>query len=284
MEKTYRIPEAALFATPLPRETKTYKPVSHREIADTTLEAIHRAGFKLGKQEYSAAVDGQMANARYTIVDVADSEMQLEIGWQNSYNKKLTLKFAIGTRIFICQNGCVSGNLGAFKRKHTGDVVPFSHERIIEAIKGSADTFKEIQSQRDFMKTIEASKQVQAELLGRMYIEEDILKSTQLEIIKRELKTPTFDYGCPNSLWELYNHTTFAMKEVHPALWMDNHIRVHNFFNKYGILPPPGIEEIEVVEEEIVIESPTVDPAQVSILDEIEERSVTRGSWTRERV
>jgi hypothetical protein len=267
MEKTYRIKEAALFATPLPMETRTYKPVSHREIADVTLEAIHKAGFKLGKQQYSAAYDGEIANARYTITDVADSEMQLEIGWQNSYNKKLTLKFAIGSRIFICDNGCVSGDMGAFKRKHTGGVVDFSHERIIESIKRSADTFKEIQSQRDFMKTIEASTQVQAELIGRMYIQEEIIKGSQLAIIRDELKKPSFDYGCPNSLWELYNHTTFAMKEVHPSLWMDSHIKIHNFFNKYGILPPPGIED-EDMEEEVII--PKVDPSQTSLLDEIE--------------
>ena len=174
MEKTYRVPEATLFATPLPMETRTYKPVSHKEIADTTLESIHKAGFKLDKQEYSSAQDGMIANARYTISDVADSEMQLEIGWQNSYNKKLTLKFAIGTRIFICQNGCVSGDMGAFKRKHTGDVVDFAPSAIIKAIERSGDTFKDIQYQRDLMKDIETTRQVQAELLGRMFIEHDL--------------------------------------------------------------------------------------------------------------
>jgi hypothetical protein len=268
MEKTYRVPEARLFATPLPRETKTYKPVSHRMLADTTMEAIHKAGFKIGKQEYMAAVDGQVASARYTVTDVADSEMQLEIGWQNSYNKKLTLKFAIGTRIMICQNGCVSGNLGAFARKHTGDVLPFSHERIIEAIKGSGETFRQIQEQRDMMKSIEASSQVQAELLGRMYFEEEILKSTQIEIIKRELKKPTFDYGCPDSLWELYNHTTFAMKEIHPTLWMDNHIKVHNFFNGAIMMPaPPPPGEGEDVPDDEEPQTTVVDPAQISLLE-----------------
>jgi hypothetical protein len=64
-----------------------------------------------------------------------------------------------------------------------------------------------------------------------------LIRSTQLNIIKRELKAPTHDYGASGSLWELYQFTTFAMKEVHPSLWMNNHIEAHGFFvNAAGIL------------------------------------------------
>lgn len=97
----YLTPEAELFSVPIPKTTRTYKAVSHRELSDVTLEAIHGAGFKLNKQHLTSAREGQVANGRYTIENVADSEMQLEIGWQNSYDKTLSLKFAIGTRILV---------------------------------------------------------------------------------------------------------------------------------------------------------------------------------------
>lgn len=271
-KKTYRVPEARLFATALPAETKTYKPVSHRELADTTLNAIVKAGFTVGKEQYSSAKDGNVANARYTITDVRDSEMQLEIGWQNSYDKTLSLKFAIGTRIFICDNGCVSGDLGAFKKAHRGDIKDFTPEAIVESIKSSGDTFRKIQKQRDDMKEIEVSKRVQAELLGRIYVEEELIKGTQLTIIKKELKHPTFDYKCEGSLWELYNHATFAMREIHPSNWMRDHIRVHKFFTEaipeFRKVSPPSLD---VSVPGIVGE---IDPDQVSILDVIGETDV----------
>ena len=73
-----------------------------------------------------------------------------------------------------------------------------------------------------------------------MIIEEQFIQSTQLNIIERELKNPTHDYGAPDSMWELYNYTTFAMKEIHPSLWMENHQRAHSFFvNESGILTQP---------------------------------------------
>ena len=48
---------------------------------------------------------------------------------------------------------------------------------------------------------------------------------------------PSFDYGAPGSMWELYQHTTYSMKETHPSLWMNRHINAHSFFvNAAGII------------------------------------------------
>lgn len=219
-----------LLTASLPEETRTYKPVSHQQLIDLTLKSIDDAGFKLDKETYSAARDGEVANGRYIISNVADSEMQLQIGWQNSYDKTMSLKFAIGTRILVCSNGCVSGDYGAFRKKHRGDVREFTPLAITEYIKSAADVFSLMQIEREKMKGVELSKRTTAELIGRMFIEDQIIQSTQLNIIKRQIEAPSHDYGAPGSLWELYQHTTYSMKEVHPSLWMQNHVDAHTFF------------------------------------------------------
>ena len=229
-----------LLNTEIPQQTKTYKPVSHKQLIDLTLNGIHNAGFKLDSEHYSAARNGNVANGRFSIADVADSEMQLQIGWQNSYDKSLTLKFAIGTKIFICQNGCVSGDMGAFKKKHVGEIQEFTPSAISEYIKSASEAFRRMQQEREQMKNVEVTNRTKAELIGRMYLEDQFISSTQLNIISRELKAPTHDYGAPGSMWELYNYATFAMKETHPSLWMDNHMTAHRFFvNESGILTQP---------------------------------------------
>ena len=239
---TFNTTKELIMNTPVPVQTRTYKPVSHSSLIDLTLNSIEKAGFILDKETYSAAVDGQVANGRFSISNVADSEMQLQVGWQNSYNKQLTLKFAIGTRILVCSNGCVSGDFGAFKKKHVGEIQTFAPGAITDYIKSAADTFTLMQKQREQMKQIEITKRTKAELIGRMMIEEQFITSTQLNIISRELQAPTHDYNAKDSLWELYNYTTFAMKETHPGLWMDRHIKAHKFFNNYMPQPEP-IEE-----------------------------------------
>jgi hypothetical protein len=244
----YNTTKDILLNAVIPQQTRTYKPVTHGELIDLTLNGIEKAGFKLDKELYSTARDGNIANGRFTISNVMDSEMQLEVGWQNSYDKSLSLKFAIGTRIMICQNGCVSGDYGAFKKKHMGEVQIFTPNAITEYIKGAGDVFRRMQIEREAMKQVELTKRTKAELIGRMMLEEQFIQSTQLMVISRELDTPTFDYGAPDSMWELYQFTTQSMREVHPSLWMNNHIKAHNFFvNEMGELssniPPVALAE-----------------------------------------
>ena len=236
----YSVTQGFLESISLPEQSNTYKPVSHSELIDLTLSGISKAGFVLDTQEYASGVDGAIANGKYTIKNVADGEMQLQVGWQNSYDKSLSLKFAIGTSIFICTNGCVAGDFGSFKRKHTGDVQTIAPSTISEYIMQAGDAFITMQQQREMMKNIEITKRTAAELIGRLFLEESFITSTQLNIISREMQSPTFDYNASGSLWELYNHVTHSLKNSHPANWMSAHINAHKFFadNSGGITSP----------------------------------------------
>lgn len=226
----YQATREDLLLVPTPQQTKTYKPITHKELIDLTLESIYQSGFKVDKQIYSSSNGGLIAKGIYTISDIKDSEMQLMIGWQNSYNKQVTLKFAIGAHIFLCTNGCVSGSFGSFKRKHTGEVQTFTPQAISDYIKGAGDVFVNLQTQRNHMKGIGLSQRRKAELIGRMLVEHRFINPTQSNMIIRELDHPTFDYGCPNSMWELYQFVTYALRTSHPSEWMDAHIEAHNFF------------------------------------------------------
>jgi len=235
----YNTTKQLVSITPIPQQTRTYKPISHEQLIDLTLESIGKAGFELDAESYSSAREGNVANGRYRIKNVNDSEMQLQIGWQNSYDKSISLKFVIGTHIFICKNGTVFGDIGAFKKKHTGTVQEFTPSAISEYIKRSGDMFARMQKERDQMKEIELTKRLKAELVGRMFMEDEFIQSTQLNIIKKEIENPSFNYECPDSMWELYNHVTHSLKQTHPSFWMTNHIKAHNFFvNASGILVP----------------------------------------------
>jgi hypothetical protein len=88
-----------------------------------------------------------------------------------------------------------------------------------------------------------------------MIVEQQFIESTQLNIIRAELDKPTHNYGAPNSLWELYQFTTYSMKEVHPSLWMNNHIDAHSFFveasgmvSKKQEISLPVINQLELFE------------------------------------
>lgn len=228
--KRYTSTKDFLKTITLPEETRTYKPVSHQQLIDLTLESIDRAGFKVDKEFYSCTVNGMQANGRYTISNVADEEMQLQIGWQNSYNKTLSLKFAVGSVIIICSNGVVHGDMGDFKKKHMGAVQEFAPKSISEYISKAGNIFEKIQQEREQLKQVELNEVSRAELLGRLYFQKDIIKPDQISIIRKEILNPTHDYNCKDSAWELYNYCNYAMKETHPANYFQQHQDLHNFF------------------------------------------------------
>ena len=238
MSENYSTTKQMLLATALPEQTRTYKPVSHNQLIDLTLEGIHHAGFQLGKEFYSSGKNGNVANGRYTIQNVSDDEMQLQITWRNSYDKSLPLSFSIGALILVCSNGLQkSQGMGSFRKKHQGEIQTFTPYAIGEYIKEAEETFKQIQAEREQMKQITLNRTLQAEIVGKMFIEAEFIKSTQLNIIKRELQHPTHSYGDVNSLWSLYQYTSFAMREIHPSLYLQDHLDAHTFFtNEAGIL------------------------------------------------
>lgn len=226
----YTSSEAELRRIPLPEETATYKPVSHGELIDVTMDALSKAGFQLSSATYESAREGMIANARYVIKNVSDEEMALMVAWQNSYNKQISLKFAIGTHVFVCANGCVFGDFGSFKKKHTGEVQTFTPAAIYGYIGDAEEAFLNMAIQRDGMKEVILSDREIAEILGRLVVERGAMESSQLNIVRNQLVHPSFQYGPPNSVWQLYQTVTYALRKSHPADWLGNHAEAHELF------------------------------------------------------
>lgn len=232
----------------IPAQTRTYKPVTHESLMDLTMESIYQAGFKIKSESYTCAKDGNVATGRYMIDDVGDNEMKLAVNWQNSYDKSLPVVFSMGAIVLVCTNGMMATrNVYSFRKKHVGEIQTYTPSIIPEYIRGGGEMFAGLQNEREALKQIEISKRTTSEIIGRMFMEEDFIESTQLNIIKRELKNPTHDYKSPGSLWELYQFTTFAIGGIHPSRWMNDHLDAHRFFT--GISNDLVYEDAHVVEE-----------------------------------
>jgi hypothetical protein len=90
----------------------------------------------------------------------------------------------------------VSGDYGAFKKKHQGDVQEFTPAAIVEYIKSAGEGFRKMQDDRELMKHVQIDARVTAELVGRMILEKEFIESTQVNMIKRELKETNTRLWC----------------------------------------------------------------------------------------
>lgn len=215
----------------VPAKTKSYTPFPHLEVIAIAKEELDRAGLTLVSERYNVAKEGKQAFGSY-IIGNGDPEMNLNLMWHNSYDKTMPLRWALGANVIVCGNGLVRGDIGAFKRRHTGTVLEDYRKAVKIHIGNAGEMFGSLIKDREAMKNINLTKRTVSELMGRMFIEEAIINATQLGIIKREIENPSYDYKAEGTLWQAYNHVTVALKEAHPHNYISTHILSHKFFTK----------------------------------------------------
>lgn len=218
--------EAELLQVPVPPKTDTYSPVPHKDIIEEIEKHINAAGGDIRQRSYRTNKKGTQVIGLF---DVPFSKnFDFRIAFRNSYDKSMSVAFVAGSSVLICSNGMIVGET-KFIRKHTGTVRDELSQKINATLSDYAGTMETVNRQSNRMKSIMLDKTLTAELCGRFFMEQDIITSSQLNIIKNELKSPTYEEFSDNSLWSLYNHATHALKKTHPLNYIDSHKKLHNF-------------------------------------------------------
>ncbi len=208
-----------------PDKTATYIPILHKDLAELVLEEGDKHGFKIRNTDYSIAKEGNIMRGIFAFIG-DDPAMDMQVGILNSYDKSKKVTIGLGSQVIICQNGMVSADY-TMKRKHTGSVEDDIKYMIREGMKNLYDEYRRNIQVRNKLFEIGVSKSKYAELIGRMFIEENIITPTQLGIVKREFKESKL-FPEPTA-WSMYNHVTQALKFGHPANYIDQHIGLHKF-------------------------------------------------------
>ena len=222
----------------LPNHGKTYTVVSHKSVIDNTLQLLKDSGFTVQREIYRANMNANIAQGIYHIYPststddgiINETELGMMFAWTNSYDKSTRFQCAIGAYVKVCYNGMVAGDMMNFKRKHTGTANLDCSTHIADQVKNAEKYYKRILKDRDAMKCTPLSANKQAELVGRLFVTEDILDTQQMTCVKAELEKPSFHYGTSSdNCWTFYNHVTHALKKAHPRDWLQDSQNFHDF-------------------------------------------------------
>ncbi len=223
---------------PLPNHGKSYTVISHKQVIDNTKQLLEDSGFIIQKELYRANMNANVAQGIYHILPInttdptilEEKELGMMFAWTNSYDKSTRFQCAVGAYVAVCYNGMVAGDMMNFKRKHTGSADYDINMQISNQIKNAEKYYKRIIKDRNAMRITILTLQEQAELAGRLYINEEILDATQMSCVKDELAKPSYDYQCDQeNAWTFYNHVTHALKKAHPRDWLSDSQNFHDF-------------------------------------------------------
>lgn len=265
----------------LPVHGQTYTVISHQSIIDYAYQELASQGFGIVDEEYRSTLDGQIAQGIYKLQFGTDPEMNLMFAWTNSYNKQIRFKCATGGYVNANQTVMLAGELGTYSRKHTGtadaDVIASMQVQITNATM----YYNQLVKDKEVMKTIPLTSRRQAELLGILFAEYEILTTEQASIIRQQMDKPSFFYnGGKDTLWAFYSHVTVALQQSHPRSWMEDQRMLHWVISNEFDLSTP-VTAVSTPAEEL---SAPVDPLyevpnQTNILDQIAETETSSETW-----
>ncbi len=216
-----------LAAIPLPKETHSYKPVSHNALA-SMLGAIASdllPEFELVNTQFGLARDGQQMFGVHTLKN-GSSAMGLSIGFRNSYNKSLSVGIAVGSTVFVCDNLCLQGDVTVLK-KHTLNVVASIEALALSAIYKSRSAFNQIKHDAEIMKGIPLTDEDAYRTIGLLY-GNGVITPRQIPVVKNEWLKPSHSDFEERNVWSFYNACTESLKSSPPQSIMERHLALHS--------------------------------------------------------
>ncbi len=220
----------------VPQRTKSYTPITHSSIITTIEDMCEENDLQIIDRSYQTNNNYSQVTGKFTL-SLKDDIMGCMVGFQNSYDKTLSVKAVAGASIFCCSNGMMLGD-STMMRKHTGDsdfeLVAF----VTNSINNAVTDFEKTIVMRDNMKRITLTDHSLNALVGDLFLKDEVLRTEQLTLIRQEFKNPTYDYGVDkHNLWNVYNLFTDSIeRKSHPSLYFKQHQDVVNHISeKYAI-------------------------------------------------
>lgn len=260
--------KAHLISIDLPVHGDSYTVISHESVMDMSATALANAGFTIADEEYRATADGNIAQGIYRLTYKNDPELSMMFAWTNSYNKQVRFKCGVGAYINQTGTVMVCGDMGSWARKHTGTADEETLKTITDQITNAQMYYNQLVSDKNTMKVISMNKRKQAQMLGILFAEYQILTTEQASIIRQQMDKPSHVFEDTSSLWAFYNYVTLALQVSHPKTWMEDQRVLHYFVStvigtQAPVTPAPVVAVPEIVSE--------VDPNQLNLLDQIAE-------------
>jgi hypothetical protein len=260
-------------------------------VIDYVHQALALAGFGMLHEEYRCTADGQIAQGIHKLNFNNDPELSMMFAWTNSYNKQIKFKCLVGAYIESTSTVMVSGEMGAWIRKHMGTADVETKQNIDEQIQNAHQYYNQMVSDKNEMvdKTLDIRKK--AQLLGILFAEYGVLTTEQASIVRSYIDRPIKSFSNPDSLWAFYNSVTIALQQSHPRTWMEDQRVLHYFIDSIYKFPKhtttaaiAPVTVVTPVEDEVVVEAeekgPEMDqeaseeipnPNQINIFDVIAE-------------
>ncbi|QDP51217.1 MAG: hypothetical protein Unbinned1068contig1001_11 [Prokaryotic dsDNA virus sp.] len=225
---------------PVPETTRSYTPMPHGDLIDTIDQQLkhHLPQYYIADKQYGLAREGQQLFGLMTLkkhsCDVIDAEIveddiDLSIGFRNSYDKSMSVGIVGGAKVFICDNMMMTSDAVKFMKRHTKNVLREFDYMLwtnLPELQGQFVTMKEAKAE---LCDVEIEHEQGYEFLGRMFGHK-LLTPVQMSSATADWREPIYDVFKPRTAWSLYNAATWGLKKGSPSLAIQRYCNAHDWF------------------------------------------------------
>lgn len=249
-----------LVAVPVPSYFKGTA-LSHKFIMNYMESKLTEAGITIESESYRSTADGGVAQCVYKL------DKNRMVAWTNSYIQGM--RFKSGSGIYLKGDTYMIGDTepDLIRSIDVDERVKQEMDDVISNLDATVlSTVKNLKGMKSH--TINSLKQ--AEILGALFADSKILTSEQAAGVAKMIKR-----GNDVSLSAFYNEVAIVLKRSHPRNWMDSQRALYNYFLELETNLSKLATEMAKVQP---IDTLEIDPAQINMLDQIEEVEMNRST------
>ena len=214
----------------LPPQTDTYFPIPHGQYLDMVLETYSEV-LPVELERVNLGLTREGARMFFTAdfkAQTKGAEWGISIGGRNSTDKSFGAALCSGSKVFVCDNMCISGSSAMYMRKHTKNV----WDDLLREAKNQAalawDQFGQMDTDLNSFRGIEMSDETVAAALGVLMFRKVIKSGEQIKAAKYWSKCPHEEHDTQD-LFAFYQSVNHSLKGSTPERIMGAHCGLHDF-------------------------------------------------------
>ena len=230
-EKHY-VKESALDAVPVPEKTRSYQPVTHKQLFDMVSMRTEQAGLKILQSVHALARKGQryFGMMQVEVPSLENADMGFIIGVRNSYDKSVPAGLVAGNQIFLCSNGMFTGE-EKLSRRHTTNVWADLPSMIVTGIQKVLGNFKTNIHRMEAYKSFDMCNAQAHDLIAKAYLGGAISQKQVASVIEQWHRPNHTEFKNRN-MYSLHNAFTEVWKENTPHVVLEKSNALHPLFDR----------------------------------------------------
>lgn len=205
------VERAELNRVEAPPPTDTWFPLKHSAVLDAVNQTLESACFGIERMELALSRSDTRFFGTLTLTNRVTDDCSLTVGIRNSIDKSFPIGFAVGERVFVCDNLAFSSEI-VIARKHTR----FGETRFQEAVSKAILTLPDYLAQAgERIKHLQSWKlsEDEADALLLRCFERGLVSMRQLPRCIAAWRQPAYEEFRPRTGWSLLNSVTGVLKE-----------------------------------------------------------------------